>query len=51
MLKVWYESKKTLHVQSTQTLKVENPCFFQSFFTTKCAPFFFLIGEDFKIDD
>jgi hypothetical protein len=41
-----------LHAQSTQTLRVDNPCFFQmSFFSTKCAPFLLKIGEDFSIDD
>ncbi len=40
-----------LHLQSTQTLKMDNPCFCQmSFFTTKCAPLL-KIGEDFNIDD
>jgi hypothetical protein len=43
---------KKLHVQSTQTLRVDNFCFFfkQSFFT-KCAPILLKIGEDFNIDD
>jgi hypothetical protein len=41
-----------LHVQSTQTLRVDSPCFCQmSFFTTKCAPLLLKIGEDFNIDD
>jgi hypothetical protein len=31
---------------------VDSFYFFQmSFFSTKCAPFFFLIGENFNIDD
>jgi hypothetical protein len=41
-----------LHVQNTQTLKMDNPCFCQMcFFTTKCAPLLLKIGEDFNIDD
>jgi hypothetical protein len=41
-----------LHVQSIQTLRMDNPCFFQtSIFSTKCAPFIFLIEEYFNIDD
>jgi hypothetical protein len=52
MLKVLQKSKKFLYVQSIQTSKVDNPCFFQmSFFSTKCAPFLLKIGEDFNIDD
>jgi hypothetical protein len=40
-----------LHVQSTQTLKVDNFCFFSNvFFCAKCAPFLLKIGEDFNID-
>jgi hypothetical protein len=27
MLKAWHKSKMLLYVQSTQTLKVDNPCF------------------------
>jgi hypothetical protein len=52
MLKVLHKSKMFLYVQSIQTSKVDNPCFFQmSFFSTKCAQFFLKIGEDFNIDD
>jgi hypothetical protein len=41
-----------LHVQSIQTSKVDNPCFFQTFFLkTKCVPFLFKIGHDFNIDN
>jgi hypothetical protein len=41
-----------LHVQSTQTLRVDGFCFSQtSFFSTKCAPFFLKIEDDFNIDD
>jgi len=41
-----------LHVQSTQTLRVESLNFFQTFFLKfKCAPFLLNIGNDFKIDD
>jgi hypothetical protein len=32
MLKVWHKSKKNLHVQSIQTSRVDNPCFFQTSF-------------------
>ncbi len=36
------------HVQSTQTLKIDNPYFFQTSFSfTKCAPFFQKIKEEF----
>jgi len=52
MLKAWHKSKIFLHVQSTQTLKMGSPCFFQtSFFPTKCSPFLLKIGKDFNIDD
>ncbi len=38
-----------LHVQSTQTSRVDNLYFFQmSFFPTKCAPFLLKIGEYFN---
>jgi hypothetical protein len=41
-----------LHVQTTQTLRMDNPYFFQtSFFSIKCAPFFLKIGKDINIDD
>jgi hypothetical protein len=41
-----------LHVQSTQTLRMDSPYFFQiSFFNTNCAPFILKIREDFNIDD
>ncbi len=41
-----------LHVQNTQTLRMDNHCFFQMpFFSTKCAPFLLKVGEDFNIDD
>jgi hypothetical protein len=41
-----------LHVESTQTSRMDNPWFFQtSFFSTKCAPFLLTIEKDFNIDD
>jgi hypothetical protein len=41
-----------LHVQSTQTSRVDNLYFFQtSFFPIKSAPFLLKIVEDFNIDD
>jgi hypothetical protein len=42
-----------LHVQNTQTSKVDNPFFFFSivFSSTKCATFLLKIGEDFNVDD
>jgi hypothetical protein len=41
-----------LHVQSIQTLKVDNPYFFKTYsFPTKCATFLLKIGEDFNIHD
>jgi len=41
-----------LHVQSTQTLRVDSPYFLLFFFSpTKCPPFLLKIGEDFNIDD
>jgi hypothetical protein len=41
-----------LHVESTQTLKMDGPCFFQtSFLSTKCAQLFLKFGKDFNIDD
>ncbi len=41
-----------LHVQITQTWRMDSPFFFQTlFFFTKCAPFPLKIGEDFNIDD
>jgi hypothetical protein len=51
ILKVWHNSKMFSHVQSTQTSRVDNACFFQMSFFTKCAPFLLKIGEDFNIDD
>jgi hypothetical protein len=52
MLKVWHKSKKKLHVESTQTLRMDSPCFFQmSFFSTKCAPLFLKIGDDYNINE
>jgi hypothetical protein len=48
-----FETRKKmfLHVQSIQTLRVDYLYFFQtSFFSTKCAPFFLKIREDFNID-
>jgi hypothetical protein len=52
MFKAWHKSKTYLHVQNIQTLRMDNPCFFQtSFFSTKCAPFILKIREDFNIDD
>ncbi len=51
MFKVWHKQKMFLHVQSTQTLKMDYPYFFQtSFFSTKCAPFLLKVREDFNID-
>jgi hypothetical protein len=38
-----------LHVQSTQTLRVDKPCFFQTFYFTKCASFLLKIGEILKL--
>ncbi len=32
MLKIWHKSKMFLHVQSIQTLKMDNPYFFQTSF-------------------
>jgi hypothetical protein len=32
MFKVLHKSKMFLHVQSTQTSRIDNPCFFQMFF-------------------
>ncbi len=41
-----------LHLQNTQTSKMDNPWFFQmSFFSTKCVPFPLKIGENFIIND
>jgi hypothetical protein len=41
-----------LHVQNTQTLKMDNPYFIEtSFFPTKCAPFLLKIGDDFNSDN
>jgi hypothetical protein len=40
-----------LHVQRTQTLRIDNPYIFQIFFFYKCAPFFLKIEKDFNIDD
>jgi hypothetical protein len=52
MLKAWHKYIYFLHVQISQTLKVDNLCIFQMcFFPTKCAPFFLKIEEDFNIDD
>jgi len=51
MLKIWCKSKVLLHVQNTQTFKMDNFYFFQtSFFLIKRAPFLFKIGDDFNID-
>jgi hypothetical protein len=53
MLKVGHKSKMFLHVQSTQTLRVNNLFFFfqTSFVPTKFAPFLLKIEEDFNIGD
>jgi len=52
MFKVWHKSKKNLHVQNTQISRMDNLFFFpMSFFSTKCASFFFKIGDKFNIDD
>jgi hypothetical protein len=52
MFKAWHKSKMFLHVQISQTLRIDNPCFFQmSFFSTKCASFLLKIEENFNIDD
>jgi hypothetical protein len=40
-----------LHVQSTQTSRMDSPHFSQMFLFTKCSPFLLKIGEDFNIDD
>jgi hypothetical protein len=41
-----------MHVENTQTWRVDNPYFFQKkHFPTKCAPFLLKIREDFNIDD
>ncbi len=40
-----------LHVQNTQILRMDNPCFFQmSFFSTYCAPFLLKIEKNLNID-
>ncbi len=52
MFKTWHISKMFLHVQNTQTLKLDNPYFIEtSFFPTKCAPFLLKIGDDFNSDN
>jgi hypothetical protein len=51
MLKAWHKSIMFSHVQNIQTLILENLCFKQPFFSTKCAPFLRNIGNDFNIDD
>jgi hypothetical protein len=52
MLKIWHKSKMFLHVQNTQTLRMDNLCYFQtSFFSIKYVPFLLKIGQDFNIDD
>jgi hypothetical protein len=51
MLKAWHKSNLFLHVQNTQTSRVDNPYFFQMFFlSTKCAPFFLKFGKELNID-
>jgi len=40
-----------LHVESTQTLRVDNPCFFQMTFFYQMCTILLKIGEDFNIDD
>ncbi len=52
IFKVWHKSIMLLHVQSIQTLRVNNLCFlFKCLFFTKCPPFLLKIKEDFNIDD
>jgi hypothetical protein len=51
MPKDWHKSKMFLHVQRTQTLRIDNPYIFQKIIWIKCAPIFFLIEKDFNIDD
>jgi hypothetical protein len=52
MLKNWHKSKMFLHVQNTQTLRVNNfYLFLDVFFSTKCPSFLLKIEEDFNIDD
>jgi hypothetical protein len=47
-----HKSKTFLHVQSIQTLRVDNPFLKKMFmFSTKCAPFLLKFGEEFNIDD
>ncbi len=41
MLKVWHKSKMFLHVQSTQTSKMDNPHFFQMYFFLPTVHHFF----------
>jgi len=47
MFKACLKSKMFfLHVQSTQTLRMDSPCFFQmSFFSIKCVSFLLKIGK------
>jgi hypothetical protein len=52
MLKVWHKSKMFLHVQNTQTSKMDSAYFFQTFFSlTKSATFFLKTKKDFNIND
>jgi hypothetical protein len=52
MFIVSYKLKMFLHVQSIQTLKMDNPYFFQMpFFSTKCALILLKIENDFNIDN
>jgi hypothetical protein len=51
MLKAWHKSIFFFHVQSTQTPRMDNPYFFQTFFFYQMWPFLLKIGEDFNIDD
>jgi hypothetical protein len=47
MFKAWHKSKIFLHIQSTQTLEMNNPYFFQtSFVSTKCASFLLKIEKN-----
>jgi len=43
MLKDWHKSKMFLHVQSTQTSKVDNPCVFSNIFFLKLEKILTLI--------
>jgi len=52
MLKAWHKFKIFLHVQSTQTLRVNNLVFFKLFLKKSNVHDSFLkIGKDFNIND